>query len=247
MRKLGYSAYGAQGGDWGAMATSYVGLLDPEHCRAIHLNMVAVPRPRDENILETLSADELTTLAKMRESMKDEMGYQAIQGTKPQTLGYGLSDSPAGLAGWIIEKFRAWGDTGDRAADALHQGRASRQRHALLAHQHHHVLRRVSTTSRAARDDSGRSKPRVTVPTGCAIFPHEMYRPPRRWAERLYNVQRWTRCRRAGTSRRSKSRPARGRHSRFLPCLPQRFSLALEIAPAEPVGSTKHAAARGTP
>jgi pimeloyl-ACP methyl ester carboxylesterase len=191
MRELGYSAYGAQGGDWGSMATSYVGLLDPEHCRAIHLNMVAVPRPRDENILETLSPDELTTLSKMRESMRDEMGYQAIQGTKPQTLGYGLADSPAGLAAWIIEKFRAWGDTGTELLSRF-------TKDELLANVTLYWLTNTITSSTRLYYESRRSgrlgpvEARVEVPTGCAIFPHEMYRPPRRWAERLYNVQRWT-------------------------------------------------------
>ena len=191
MRKLGYSAYGAQGGDWGAMATSYVGLIDPDHCRAIHLNMVAVPRPRDENVIETLSPDELAALTKMRESMRDEMGYQAIQGTKPQTLGYGLTDSPAGLAAWIIEKFRAWGDTGEELFTRF-------TKDELLANVALYWLTNTITSSTRLYYESRRSgrlgpvEGHVAVPTGCAIFPHEMYRPPRRWAERLYNIQRWT-------------------------------------------------------
>jgi pimeloyl-ACP methyl ester carboxylesterase len=191
MRELGYSAYGAQGGDWGSMATSYVGLLDAAHCRAIHLNMVAVRRPRDENVLETLTPAELEALALMRESMRHEMGYQAIQGTKPQTLGYGLSDSPLGLAAWILEKFRAWGDCGGELTERF-------TKDELLANVTLYWLTNSITSSTRLYYESLRSgrlgpvEARVEVPTGCAIFPREMYRPPRRWAERIYNVQRWT-------------------------------------------------------
>ena len=191
MAELGYGAYGAQGGDWGAMTTSYVGLLDPAHCKAIHLNMVAVRRPRDENVLETLSAAELRGLDEMRAMMKEELGYQAIQGTKPTTLGYGLSDSPAGLAAWIIEKFRTWTDDGGDWANRF-------TKDELLANVTLYWMTNTIASSTRLYYESRRSgrlgpvESRVEVPTGCAIFPREMYRPPRRWAERLYNVRRWT-------------------------------------------------------
>ena len=191
MRELGYGAYGAQGGDWGAMTTSYVGLLDAAHCKAIHLNMVAVRRPRDENVLETLSPEELRGLEEMRVMMKEELGYQAIQGTKPTTLGYGLSDSPAGLAAWIIEKFRTWtDDTGDWSRRFT--------KDELLANVTLYWMTNTIASSTRLYYESRRSgrlgpvESHVEVPTGCAIFPREMYRPPRRWAERLYNVQHWT-------------------------------------------------------
>ena len=98
--RLGYDGYLAQGGDWGSMISTQIGLQDPDHCAGIHLNMIiAVPGPDDE-----MPEEETQALTDAITLMSDGAGSQAIQGTKPQTLGYGLNDSPAGLAGWIAKK-----------------------------------------------------------------------------------------------------------------------------------------------
>jgi microsomal epoxide hydrolase len=102
--ELGYDRYGAQGGDWGAIATTLIGVVHPEHAIGLHLHLVVAGPPSGEGVnpLEGLSDSELAALDDMNHFREEETGYQAIQGTKPQTLGYGLTDSPAGLAGWIV-------------------------------------------------------------------------------------------------------------------------------------------------
>ncbi len=111
MAQLGYVKYAAQGGDWGGIATAHMGQLDPEHLCGIHVNM-AIPRPPDGDAMAGVLPEEMQGLAAMAHFRDHETGYQRIQGTKPQTLAYGLNDSPAGLAGWILEKFRTWSDCG---------------------------------------------------------------------------------------------------------------------------------------
>ena len=113
MSQLGYTKYGAQGGDWGSFITTWIAHLDPEHVCGIHLNMITAGAPEGvANPAEDLSPSELQGLARMAEFGKEGTGYQRIQGTKPQTLGYGLNDSPVGLAAWIVEKFHGWTDCG---------------------------------------------------------------------------------------------------------------------------------------
>ena len=107
MDRLGYSRYGAQGGDWGAQVTTRIGALDAEHCGAIHLNMPLADRP-DGQI--PLTDDEQADLAAIAHFRREESGYAQEQGTKPQPLGVALNDSPAGLLAWIVEKFRTWSD-----------------------------------------------------------------------------------------------------------------------------------------
>ena len=110
MARLGYDRYGAQGGDWGAGISARVAHRDAAHVVGAHLNMVAVAPPPGERAPQ--SPEEEAYLAGMRAWDRAEAGYQKIQGTKPQTLAYGLTDSPAGLAAWIVEKWRAWSDCG---------------------------------------------------------------------------------------------------------------------------------------
>ncbi len=111
MERLGFTRYGAQGGDWGSLVTTQLAIVDAAHLAGIHLNMVVAGPPTGEkNPTEGLTPEELKGLADMGEYQKSGSGYAQIQGTKPQTLGYGLNDSPAGLAAWIVEKFRAWSD-----------------------------------------------------------------------------------------------------------------------------------------
>jgi len=114
MARLGYANYGAQGGDWGAIISVQNALVDKQHCAGIHLNMVvAFPAAGiGPDAMKGLDADEIKGLGDLGNFQKEETGYQSIQGTKPQTLGYGLNDSPAGLAAWTVEKFRTWSDCG---------------------------------------------------------------------------------------------------------------------------------------
>ncbi len=190
MEGLGYSRYGAQGGDWGAIATSWMGLDDSEHCAGLHLNMVVAAPPEGDD-MQGLSDRENEGLAAMAEFMEEGAGYQAIQGTRPQTLGYGLNDSPAGLAAWIVEKFHAWSDCDGRV-----ENRFSKDQ--LLANITLYWVtgsitsstRLYCETRRAGR--FGALPEKIKVPTGCAIFPRELFRPPRRWAEAAYNVVHWS-------------------------------------------------------
>jgi microsomal epoxide hydrolase len=190
MEGLGYSRYGAQGGDWGAIATSWLGLDDSEHCAGVHLNMVVATPPEGDD-MQGLSERETEGLTAMAEFMEEGAGYQAIQGTRPQTLGYGLNDSPAGLAAWIVEKFHAWSDCDGRV-----ENRFSKDQ--LLANITLYWVtgsitsstRLYCETRRAGR--FGALPEKIKVPTGCAIFPRELFRPPRRWAEAAYNVVHWS-------------------------------------------------------
>ena len=190
MERLGYARYGAQGGDWGSVVTTQLALVDAAHLCGIHLNMVVAGPPQGvENPLEGLAPEEAQGLADMAEFQKHETGYQQIQGTKPQTLGVGLSDSPAGLAAWIVEKFRTWSDCGGDV-----ESRFSRD--DLLANiTIYWVTQTINSSTRLYYETmkSGRwgLADYVAVPTGCAIFPREIIRPPRRWAEACFNVVHW--------------------------------------------------------
>jgi microsomal epoxide hydrolase len=191
MERLGYPRYGAQGGDWGAVINSHLGLVDPSHVCGIHLNMVVAGPPSGEDAMKNLSPEELKALGAMVQFQQEETGYQAIQGTKPQTLGYGLNDSPAGLAAWIVEKFRTWSD-----CDGEVERRFSRDE-LLTNIMIYWVTGSIASSTRLYYESrkAGRFGPteeRVEVPTGCAIFPKEIIRPARRWAERKYNVTHWT-------------------------------------------------------
>jgi pimeloyl-ACP methyl ester carboxylesterase len=191
MRGLGYERFGAQGGDWGAMVTTYLGLKHAAHLVGIHLNMV-IAIPADTKNLDGVSAEEVAALVEARKFLKDETGYQGIQGTKPQTLAYALNDSPAGLAAWIVEKFRTWSD-----CDGDVERRFTKDQ--LLTNIMLYWLPETANSSCRLYYEAmhtGTWAPRgvrVDVPTGCAIFPKEMVRPPRRWAEQAYDVRRFTR------------------------------------------------------
>lgn len=105
---LGYRLFAAQGGDWGAFVSSCLGLRYPERVLGIHLNLLAVRR--DPKMVEHPTPEEAAFLRELADWLREETGYQWIQGTRPQTLAFALSDSPVGLAAWIVEKFRAWTD-----------------------------------------------------------------------------------------------------------------------------------------
>jgi epoxide hydrolase len=108
MLGLGYSKYIAQGGDWGATITKWIAELFPENCMAIHLNLVLAFPPEGGDPMEGVTLEEVKGMENFQKYQETGFGYFAIQSTKPQTLGYGLNDSPVGLAAWIIEKFHGW-------------------------------------------------------------------------------------------------------------------------------------------
>jgi pimeloyl-ACP methyl ester carboxylesterase len=190
MAGLGYERYGAQGGDWGSMISTQLGLVDPDHVAGIHLNMLIALPPEGEDF-STLTESELAGLTDAANYMENDSGYAKIQGTKPQTIGYLLDDSPAGLAAWIVEKFRTWSD-----CDGDVERRFTKDR--MLTNI---MLYWVTATGHSAgrlyyeATKAGRFGPqgaRVEVPTGAAVFPREIVRPPRRWAEHSYNITHWT-------------------------------------------------------
>ncbi len=192
---LGYSRYGAQGGDWGAMIASRLGFAYPQSLLGIHLNMVGVA-PHPEN-RKNLSAAEQRWLKEAEGWRQEETGYQWIQGTKPQTLAYALNDSPAGLAGWIVEKFRSWSDCGGDVE------RRYTKDELLTNVTIYWVTGTINSACRLyheARHHPWRlgKDERISVPTGVASFPKELIRPPREWAERVYNIAHWTEMPRGG-------------------------------------------------
>jgi len=192
MARLGYARYGAQGGDWGSIISTQNAVVDPQHCAGIHLNMVvAMPPQGVANPMEGLNEVEMKAVGDLFSFQKDETGYQQIQGSKPQTLGYGLNDSPAGLAAWIVEKFRTWSD-----CDGDVEKRFTKDE-ILTNVMIYWVTNSITSSTRLYYETmkSGRFGPagaRIELPTGCAIFPKEIYRAPRAWAEKAFNVQQWT-------------------------------------------------------
>jgi pimeloyl-ACP methyl ester carboxylesterase len=190
MARLGYARYGAQGGDWGGIIVPHVADLDPEHVVGIHLNTVASLPPKDDPMTGVLP-EELAQVAAFQKFMTEESAYQAIQGTKPQTVGAALDDSPSGLAAWIVEKFRTWSDC---------EGDVERRftKDELLTNIMIYWVTQTATSSArlylegARAGNFGVLDRRVEVPTGCALFPKELLVPPRVWAERMFHVARWT-------------------------------------------------------
>jgi len=186
---LGYSRFGAQGGDWGAFVSSRLGAVHADKLLGIHINLLGVRR--DPKMLSNPTADETRYLGELDQWIKEETGYQAIQGTRPQTLAFGLSDSPAGLAAWIVEKFRAWSDCGGDIESVF-------SKEHLLANIGLYWFTGAIGSSfwpYYARQHSPWPIPDggVTVPTGYAEFPREILRPPRSVAERVYtDIRRWT-------------------------------------------------------
>jgi len=192
MARLGYGRYVAQGGDWGAMVTTAVGLQDTEHCAGIHLNMPIAPP--DPATMGSLSEREQGALASMQHYQEWDSGYSKQQSTRPQTVGYGLVDSPAGQAAWILEKFWAWTDCNGHPENVL-------TRDELLDNVMLYWLPATAASSARLYWESFRAPnlAPVPVPTGCSIFPKEIFRCSRRWAEKRYtNLRYWNELERGG-------------------------------------------------
>jgi len=192
---LGYSRFGAQGGDWGAFVASRLGYAYPDRLIGIHLNLLAVRR--DAKMLENPTDEEARFTKELNQWLKEETGYQWIQGTKPQTLAFGLADSPAGLAAWIVEKFRSWTDCDGNPENALTKDEM------LTNIMLYWVTGAIGSSfwPYYARMHGPWPIPEagVRVPTGYVEFPKEILRPPRSAAERMYtDIRRWTVASRGG-------------------------------------------------
>ena len=190
---LGYQRFAAHGGDWGASVTARLGFAYPGQLVGIHVTSVSAvsrgPDPGGE--ARSLSEAEQRLLEQREQWRQAEGGYGHIQGTKPQTLSYGLNDSPAGLAAWIVEKYRTWSDCGGDVE------RRFTKDELLTTITIYWVTQTINSSTRLYYESQHEpwSIPQgesITVPCGVAVFPRELSRPPREWAERSYNVQRWT-------------------------------------------------------
>jgi microsomal epoxide hydrolase len=194
-RVLGFEKYAVQGGDWGGGIASIIGQKYTASICGIHVNLLFAPRdptakgttPEEDRYFDTL-----------RNWLREETGYQAIQGTKPQTLAFALTDSPAGLAAWIAEKFRSWSDCDGVAENAISRDR-------MLANIAFYWFTGAIGSSfwpyygRLHSEWPISPKQPVTAPTGYAAFPKEMIVPARSVAEKTYtNIQRWTVMKKGG-------------------------------------------------
>ena len=179
MQRIGYDQYVAQGGDWGAMVTTAIGIQDPDHCRAIHLNMPLAPP--DPETMNDLTEAEQAAMAGMQHYQQWDSGYSKQQSTRPQTLGYGLVDSPVGQAAWIIEKFWSWTDCNGHPENVL-------TRDELLDNVMLNWLPGTAASSARLYWESFNSPPMgdVKVPVGCSIFPKEIFRTSERWARKQF-------------------------------------------------------------
>jgi len=187
---LGYRCFGAQGGDWGAFIASRLGYRFAKHVIGIHLNLL--PIRRDPKMLENPTPEEKVFLSELEGWLKEETGYQWIQGTRPTTLAFALTDSPVGLAAWIVEKFRAWTDNSGEPDSAVSFDEM------LTNITLYWVTGAVGSSfwPYYARMHSPWPIPKgaeISVPTGYVEFPHEILRPPRSVAQLVYtNIARWS-------------------------------------------------------
>ena len=184
---LGFRRYGAQGGDWGSAVTSWLALDAPPELAAIHLNMVSL-RPAMGEGTPPLDEDERRWLAASKARREGELAYQQIQGTKPQTLAYGLTDSPAGLAAWILEKFHGWTVPGQDMPPPFDLGH-------LVTNIMIYWLSGINAANWMYRStvqgtsSALKAGERVGVPTGVMLFPDDLaVPPPDRWIQRAYNL-----------------------------------------------------------
>jgi epoxide hydrolase len=184
MSRLGYARYGAQGGDWGSGVTQALGIRHPAHLAGIHLNMVTA-RP-DPATMDSLTEQELSALEGLKYYRDWDSGYSKEQSTRPQTVGYGLVDSPAGLCAWIVEKFWSWTDSDGDPLTVL-------TRDEILDNVMLYWLPGAGASSARIYWESF-GKPldgTVEVPVGCSVFPKEIFRASRRWAEKEYPYLRY--------------------------------------------------------
>ena len=188
---LGYPSFGAQGGDWGTSISARLGFSHPNAVKGIHITSLYIATPYLGPGSKELSAAEKQYVKEVEAWEQAEAGYSHIQETKPQTLSYGLNDSPAGLAGWIVEKWRSWTDC-DGDIEKVYT-----KDEILTNITIYWVTQTIGSSTRIyyeERKDAWEFKQgeRIQVPCGIAVFPKELDHPVKDWAERIMNVQHWT-------------------------------------------------------
>jgi pimeloyl-ACP methyl ester carboxylesterase len=189
MIRLGYDRYGAHGGDVGYAVASDLGRRHPDHVRGIHLDLggvsLAGARRNDPEVLARLTAEERQAFGQYDAFVSDKSAYASLQSSRPQTLAFALSDSPVGQLAWIVEKFHEW-------VDPAHPVSAD----DLLTNVTIYWVTNTSGSSawfyKESYGQRSEMQPRCTVPTGVAVFPFDLVRPIRRWAEEAYQITHWT-------------------------------------------------------
>ena len=196
-QELGYPRFAAQGGDWGAGVTARLGYHHADKVIGIHVTSVTQAIAYQGEGSRELNQRERDMLQQRADWQAAEGGYSHIQGTKPQTLSYGLNDSPAGLCAWIVEKFRTWSDCNGDVESSYTKDEL------LNTVMIYWVTQTINSSTRLYYENQrtpwnfGKDD-RIGVPCGVALFPGDLSSPPREWAERSYNVQRWTEMPRGG-------------------------------------------------
>ena len=195
-KALGYDTYVAHGGDWGSHVTEQLALHHADAVQAIHLTDVPSPHTKVADKLPDLSLAEKAWIVKNKAWQEKEAAYQKIQGTKPETLAYGLNDSPVGLLGWIIEKFHAWSDNDGNIEHTF-------TKDDLLTNvMIYWVTQTISSSIRlyyeTMHNPTLQAPTHTSVPTGFAIFPKDITPAPKEFAERFFNVQHWQEMPRGG-------------------------------------------------
>jgi pimeloyl-ACP methyl ester carboxylesterase len=190
-QNLGYPKFAAQGGDIGSGVTARLGFAHADTLFGIHLTSITRPNPYLGPGSRPLTDAEQALITQRDKWFEDEGGYNHIQGTKPQTLAYGLNDSPAGLASWIVEKYRTWSDCGGDVEKSYTKDEL------LTIITIYWVTQTISSSTRMYFENQKNlwvmdKDQKVPAPAGMAMFPQEISKPHREWGERSYDVRRWT-------------------------------------------------------
>jgi microsomal epoxide hydrolase len=193
MEKIGYERYAIAGGDWGAIINRHLANHYPDRLIGLHSNMMLAGPPAGTEQRANVTEEEGEARTARQGYMQNEVAYQQIQGTKPQTLGYGLNDSPAGVAAWIVEKFHGWTDM-PQGADGYLDNYFTKDE--LLTNIAIYWFTNTITSSTRIYLENRNTpaiKPMefINVPTGAAIFPAEIFMTPRSWAEASYDLRHW--------------------------------------------------------
>ncbi|MFB7915520.1 epoxide hydrolase family protein [Streptomyces sp. NPDC056061] len=195
MRRLGHDRYITQGGDAGAVISLALARTDPEHVLGVHVNMLMTFPSGDPSELEGLDGTDLARLGKLSRFEAELSGYMKTQATRPQTLAYGLNDSPVGQLAWIVEKFAEWTDSKELPEEAVDRDRlltivSIYWLTATAGSSAQYYFEGAEEVRQAA---SGAVPPPLTVPVGVAVFPHDIFVPIRRFADRdLPTITHWT-------------------------------------------------------
>jgi microsomal epoxide hydrolase len=190
IENLNYKDYLAQGGDWGATIANWIGFDHSKNCKAIHINCLTMRHPDGPK-----SKEEEEWQNKFDKDQIAENGYRTQQATKPQTLSYGMMDSPVGVAAWIIEKMYSWSDLKDNNIESVYS------KDTLLTNIMVYIVTKTFNTASwiyyGRREEGGRFFPKnfkkIEIPTGIEVFPGEMSTwPPKSYVDRIFNIKQWT-------------------------------------------------------